>query len=161
MYFCCEPKLKLPVLPDLKGDLSEKVPSSSINLMNNIVYNILDMNTTSHGKCGEYLSLTSTHKFLIGKCAAEDGVTATKKLSNGLQLVKFANLYSLQYNRFGDSPIYYHQSFVMQVFTNILPYQYYATYGIFQISAGGSALLFCHCLYSSWCSFKISNCLLK
>ena len=35
---------------------------------------------------------------------------------------------ALRYNSFGDSPIYYYQSFIMQVFANILPYQYFATY---------------------------------
>jgi len=29
------------------------------------------------GKCGEYLSITPAQKFSIGKCAAENGVTAT------------------------------------------------------------------------------------
>ena len=76
-YFCREPKQKLPVLPDLKGSLSEKVPSSSIELTNNIIYNILNKKTTPcGGLCGEYLSLTSAQKFSIGKCAAENGVTA-------------------------------------------------------------------------------------
>ena len=55
-YFCHEPKLKLPVLPDLKGSLSEKVPSSSIDLTNNIIYDILDKKTMPHEKHGEYLS---------------------------------------------------------------------------------------------------------
>ena len=66
-YFYCEPNLKLPVLPDLKGSLSEKVPSSSIDLINYINYNILDKKTTPHGKCGEYFSLTSAQKFLNWK----------------------------------------------------------------------------------------------
>ena len=44
-YFHREPKQNLPVLPDSKGSLSEKVPSSSIELMNNIVHNILDKTT--------------------------------------------------------------------------------------------------------------------
>jgi len=48
-YFCHESKQKLPVLPDPKGNLSEKVPSSSIELTNNIVHDILDEKTTSHG----------------------------------------------------------------------------------------------------------------
>ena len=55
-YFCHEPKLKLSVLPDLKGSLSEKVPSSSIDLTNNIIYDILDKKTMPHEKHGEYLS---------------------------------------------------------------------------------------------------------
>ena len=81
-YFCSEPKQKLPVLPDLKGSLSEKVPSFSIELTNNIIYNILDKRTTPHGgKRGEYLSLTSAQKFSIGKCAAENGVTAKVRYS--------------------------------------------------------------------------------
>ena len=33
---------KLPVLPDPKGSLSEKVPSSSIELTNNTSHDILD-----------------------------------------------------------------------------------------------------------------------
>ena len=77
-YFHREPKQKLPVLPDPKGNLSKKVPSSSIELTNNIVHNILDMKTMPRGgKHGEYLSLTSAQKFSIGKRAAENGVTAT------------------------------------------------------------------------------------
>ena len=67
------------VLPDLNGGLSEKTlgPSSSIALMNDIVHEILDKNTTQHGKRGEYLSLTPSQKFSIGKCTAENVVTAT------------------------------------------------------------------------------------
>ena len=78
-YFFRESELKLPVLPDLEGSLSEKVPSSSVDLTNNIIHDILDKKTTLCEKCGEYLSLTSAQKFLIGKCTAEDGVTATNK----------------------------------------------------------------------------------
>ena len=77
-YFRCKPKQKLPVLPDPKGSLSEKVPSSSIELTNNIVHNILDKKLTPRGgKRGEYLSLTSGQKFSIGKRAAENDITAT------------------------------------------------------------------------------------
>jgi len=57
-YFRRESKQKLPVLPDLKGNLSEIVPSSSIELTNNIVHDILDEKTTPHGKHEEYLSIT-------------------------------------------------------------------------------------------------------
>ena len=63
-YFRCEPKQKLPVLPDPRDSLSEKVLSYSIELMDNIVNNILDKKTTSRGKRGEYLGLTSA-QFLI------------------------------------------------------------------------------------------------
>ena len=76
-YFRRESKQKLPVLPDLKGSLSEKVPSSSIELTNNIVHDILDKKTMSCGKHGEYLSITPAQKFSIGKRAAENEVTAT------------------------------------------------------------------------------------
>ena len=78
-YFHREPKQKLPVLPDPRGSLSsEEVPSSSLELMNNIIHNVCDKKTTPHGgKHGEYLSLTSAQKFSIGKRAAENGVTAT------------------------------------------------------------------------------------
>ena len=66
-YFRREHKQKLPVLPDPKGSLNKKVPSSSIELMNNVVHNILDKNTMpGGGKRGEYLSLTSTQKLSIG-----------------------------------------------------------------------------------------------
>jgi len=41
-YFCHESKQKLPVLSDPKDNLSEKVPSSSIEFMNNIVHDTLD-----------------------------------------------------------------------------------------------------------------------
>ena len=93
-YLCRVPKLKIPVLPDLKGSLSEKVLSSLIELTNSIVHNILDKKKMLHGKCGEYLCLISTQKFLMGKRAAEDRVTAmNKKLLNDLQLVKFANFF--------------------------------------------------------------------
>ena len=53
-YFHHKPKQNLPVLPDPKGSLSEKVPSSSIELTNNIVHNILDKKTTH--TCGECLT---------------------------------------------------------------------------------------------------------
>ena len=39
-YFRHEPKQKPPVLLDPKGSLSEKVPTSSIELMNNISFMI-------------------------------------------------------------------------------------------------------------------------
>ena len=39
-YFRHEPKQKPPVLPDLKGSLSEKVPTSSVELTNNIIHDI-------------------------------------------------------------------------------------------------------------------------
>ena len=76
-YFCRESKQKVPVLPDPKGSLSEKVPSSSIELTNSIVHDILDEKTTPRGKRGEYLSINPTQKFSIGKRAAESGVTTT------------------------------------------------------------------------------------
>ena len=55
-YFCREPKQSLLVLPDPKG---KKVPSSSVELTNNIVHDILDKEMP-RGKCGEYLSSIST-----------------------------------------------------------------------------------------------------
>ena len=64
----------VPVLPDPKGSLSEKVPSSSIELTNGIVHDIDKNSTPPCGKCGEYLSLNSAQKFSIGKRAAENGV---------------------------------------------------------------------------------------
>ena len=70
-YFRHEPKQKLPVWPYQKG---EKV-SSSFEFRNNIVHDILDKKTTPHGKCGDYLTVTSTQKFLIGNRAVENGVT--------------------------------------------------------------------------------------
>ena len=76
-YFRRESKQKLPVLPDLKGSLSEKVPSSSIELTNNIVHDILDKKTMSCGKHGEYLSIIPAQKFSIGKRATENEVTVT------------------------------------------------------------------------------------
>ena len=76
-YFRRQSKQNLSVLPDPKGSLSEKVPSSSIELTNDIVHDIIDEKTTSRGKRGEYLSLTPAQKFSIGKRAAENGVTAT------------------------------------------------------------------------------------
>ena len=51
-YFRCESKQKLPVLPDLKGSLSEKVPSSSIELTNDIVHDIIDETETTP-PCGK------------------------------------------------------------------------------------------------------------
>ena len=47
-YFHHESKQNLPVLPDPKGSLSEKVPSSSIELAKNIIHNILDKVTKYH-----------------------------------------------------------------------------------------------------------------
>ena len=76
-YFCRESKRKLPVLPDPKGSLSEKVPSSSIEFTNYIVHDIIDEKTLPPcGKFKEYLSLTPAQKFSIGKHVAENGVTA-------------------------------------------------------------------------------------
>ena len=72
-YFCREPKQNLPVLPNPKGNLSEKVPSSSIELTKYT----WQADRKPHGNCGECLSLTFAQKFLIGKYAVEDGVTAT------------------------------------------------------------------------------------
>ena len=63
-YFRLESKQNLPVLPDPKGSLSEKVPSSSIELTNNVVQDILDEKTTPRGKCGEYLSITLDHNIV-------------------------------------------------------------------------------------------------
>ena len=63
------------VLPDPNGGLSEKIPSSSIQLTNNIVQEILEM--TTRGKRGEYFSYTPAQRLSIGKRAAENGVTAT------------------------------------------------------------------------------------
>ena len=71
-YFHHESKQKLPVLPDPKGE----VPSSSVELMNNIVHDILNEKTAPRGKRGEYLIITPA-QFSIGKCAAVNGVTAT------------------------------------------------------------------------------------
>ena len=65
------------VLPGPNGSLSLKVLSSSIALTNDVVDEILVEKTTPRGKRGEYLSLTPAQKFSIGKCAAENGVTAT------------------------------------------------------------------------------------
>ena len=50
-YFCCEPKQKLPVWADLKGSLGEKVPSSSIELTNNVIHDILDKKTIPCEAC--------------------------------------------------------------------------------------------------------------
>ena len=64
----------------LKGSLSEKVASSSIELINSIVHNVQSQawqEDNAARQHGEYLSLTFAQKFLIGKCAAEDGVIAT------------------------------------------------------------------------------------
>ena len=79
-----------------------------------------------------YLSLTSGQKFLVGKHDAEDGVIAKVQLFQSLssRFTKFVNFSpAIWYNSFGDSPIYYHQSFIIKVFVNILPYQYFALYG--------------------------------
>ena len=46
-YFHHESKQNLSVLPDPKGSLSEKVPSS-IELAKNIIHNILDKMTKYH-----------------------------------------------------------------------------------------------------------------
>ena len=90
--------------------------------------------TTPHQR-GEYLSLTSAQKFLIGKHAAENGVTATvkyysKAFPHDLPNSPFFDQPSGNTDSFGDSPIYYCQNFIMQVFTKILPYQYFITYSI-------------------------------
>ena len=63
-YFRHESKQKLPVLPDLKGSLSKKVPSSLIELTNDIVHEIIDKKTMPPcGKCGEYCtSLTDEYR---------------------------------------------------------------------------------------------------
>ena len=100
-----------------------------------------DKKTTPH-QHGEYLSLTPAQKFLIGKCTAEDGVTAIipKPFLTIYQIHQFFD--QLSSNSFGVSPIYYCQSFIMQAFANILPYQYFATYSkydIFYTSLGRDA----------------------
>ena len=59
-------------MPDPKGSLSKEVSSSLIELKK---YTWQE-DQTPHRNCAEYLSLTSAQKFLIGKGAAEDGVTA-------------------------------------------------------------------------------------
>ena len=92
-YFCCESKQKQPVLPNWKGNLSEKVSE----LMNNIIQAWQEDNAMP---AWEYLSLTSTQKLLIGKRAAEDEVTArvqcySKSFSSWF--AKFTNFFPYQY----------------------------------------------------------------
>ena len=75
-YFHHESQQK-KAFPDPNESLSQKVPSSSIALTNDIVDGILAEKTTQpHDKRGEYLSLTPAQKFSIGKRAAENRVTA-------------------------------------------------------------------------------------
>ena len=68
-YFHREPKQKPPVSPNPKSSLSEEVPSSSVELTSNIICNIQSQADKKTTPCqhGEYLSLTSTQKFLTGK----------------------------------------------------------------------------------------------
>ena len=61
-------------LPDPNGELSEKMPSSSITVANTMVNEILEK---PRGKRGAYLALTPAQKFSVGKRAAESGVTGT------------------------------------------------------------------------------------
>ena len=69
-YFRREGKQKLPVLPDPKGSLSEKVPSSSIELTNNVVHNILDKETMPRGgKRGEYIPEFNFHSEVLNRQA--------------------------------------------------------------------------------------------
>ena len=76
-YFRRESQQK-KAFPDPNWSLSQKVPSSSIALTNDIVDGILTEKTTQpRGKRREYLSLTPAQKFSIGKHAVENGVTAT------------------------------------------------------------------------------------
>ena len=64
-------KQNLAVLPNPKGSLSEKVSSSSIELMK---INILEKKTEYHIEI--VWSIWSAQKFLIGQGAAKDRVTA-------------------------------------------------------------------------------------
>ena len=66
-------------LPDPDGELSKKIPSSSITLANSMVNEVLEK---PRGKRGTYLALTPAQKYAVGKRAAgkraaESGVTTT------------------------------------------------------------------------------------
>ena len=61
-------------LPDPDGELSMKIPSSSITSANSMVNEVLEK---PRGKRGTYLALTPAQKYAVGKRAAESGVTTT------------------------------------------------------------------------------------
>ena len=61
-------------LPDLNGDLSKVVQSTSIEVTSAVVCQELEK---EHGSHGTYNSLTPVQKYVIGQSAAENGVTAT------------------------------------------------------------------------------------
>lgn len=61
-------------LPDPNGDLSKVVPSSSIEVTNTVVYQVLEKERRPHGP---YISVTPMQKYAIGQRTAENGATAT------------------------------------------------------------------------------------
>ena len=90
----------------------------------------------------EYLSLTSIQKFLIGKCCCwrwsdnSGTIIIIPKFFFSSWSLKFAKFFlAFLYNSSDDLPIFCWQSFIMQVFANILPYQYFAMYGSFYCGA--------------------------
>ena len=70
-------------LPDLNGELSAKIPSSSISSANACVGKLLDGNgprdKRDSGLRGPYKILTPAQKFDIGKRAAEIGTTSAMR----------------------------------------------------------------------------------
>ena len=65
-------------LPDPRGPLSEKMPSSSIAAANSEVKALLQgEEAATSGKRGQYTKFTPVVKLEIGKRAAEHGVAAT------------------------------------------------------------------------------------
>jgi len=65
---------KLKGLSDPNGELSKAVPSSSIEVTNAIVNEVLEKERGLHGP---YISVTPVQKYAIGQRAAENGITAT------------------------------------------------------------------------------------
>ena len=61
-------------LPDPDGELSKKIPSSSIHLAISMVNEVLEK---PRGKHGTYLALTPAKKYAVGKRAAKSCVTTT------------------------------------------------------------------------------------
>ena len=61
-------------LPNPKGKISEKIPSSSIVQAKSVMRKRLEQ---QRGKRGPYVALTPAQRFSIGKRVAENGVTAT------------------------------------------------------------------------------------
>ena len=131
-HFHHKSKQKPPVLPDLKDSLSEKV-ASSIELTNSIIHNVQSQAWQEDNAAPAWGVLEFNFRSEV-----LNRQVCCQRWSNSNSTILFQAFAHdspnspifLWYSSFGDLPIYYRQSFIMQVFINILPYQYFFVYGI-------------------------------